>query len=470
MLLLVSHISCSPFAKFFLLKFTARYGDQSPWEAQVTAFIRAVDLPKSRFYKVVNELRSAGILEVHESKQTEISQVRYQVKIEEPQICSFARSKQPHLHKRKVHQLLTWNSLSIGKRPHQLTIPQRVLLIALLEEADDGGIIRNIGFSDLAQRTGLAIRQVKNQMSKLREFHYVRVSLPGGNSPGIIGRYNSVHALNLRHPRFGMEIQPGGIVIFAQSAPYISDAALNYLHHERIQFMRHFSKGAAAKNREINERDDLARLAKQMARPPLPSAWNFLHWVSLDLASKILSKFWVELSELSPKDLHATIREEIRVNWLDGYRAFMKMPNEENQGKKRPGLGSQPGFPLLTLIEAGLTVSIASLASGAKKALEVSEVLPEHPQNYHYQILPTEHEARFGHFALEFTAPQGHQESTATGGSVSLTLINYNPKQNKIETEQIADVYQLTGSTLLATGLAVPPLSCPLLTKFRARN
>ena len=88
MLLRFSLLPCSPFAKFFLLKFVTRYGNTTPWLNQVTEIINAIELPKSRFYEVVKELRSLGALEVQETKPNELHEVRYEVSIHEPEICS----------------------------------------------------------------------------------------------------------------------------------------------------------------------------------------------------------------------------------------------------------------------------------------------------------------------------------------------------------------------------------------------
>lgn len=467
MLLRFSHTSCSSFAKFFLLKFTACYGDQSRWVDQVTEFIDAVDLPKSRFYKVVNELRSAGILEVQKSKPTEISRVRYQVKIKEPAIWKAVASKQLYLHERKIQQLLVWHSLPITERPHQLTVPQRILLIALLEEADSGGIIRNIGFSNLAQRTGLTIRQVKNQMSKLREFHYARVSLPGGNRTGITGRYNSVHALNLRHPSFGQQNASGGIVIFRQSAPLIDDEYLNFFYFQRRELLDYFSKRKHASSGQIDQTDELLKLANPAGNLKASSTWIFLNWLCHDLASRTLSELWSELSELALGELHTIIGSKIRGEWLSAYRALIEEDDDENPGQKKAVLSNQPDLSLLPLIEMSMCTAVRGIALGVKNALKDLKALPDQAQNYHFQILPIPHRAEHGHFALEITATDENQLTQTNAFALAL---DFNPKQGKVTVDTITDVYALKHSTLETTGLATPPLTCPILSKSPKRK
>ncbi len=461
MLLRLSHIDCSPFSKFFLLKFTARYGDQSPWLDQVMEIIRAIELPKSRFYTVVTELRSLGILEVLKTEPTEVPQVRYRIKIEEPKICSLTLSKQPHLHKRKIDQLLIWSSRSISARPHQLTIPQRVLMIALLEEADAGGIIRNVGFSDFAQRTGLATRQVKNQMTKLREFHYVRVSLPGGNATGLTGRYNSVHALNLRHPGFGQQCARRGIVIFFQrSVPPLTEEDLNFFHYQRLKLLNHLSKLMRASRGQIGESDELVKLANRAGNLNASAPWIFLNWLCHDLASRTLSELWKELSELAVVDLDAIISKKIRGEWLSAYRAIIEVDDDEHPGQKKAVLSKQPNLPLLHLIEVNLRTTVRSIAIGIKKALKDSEVLPEQIHNYHFQILPSPHKGKHSQFALEITTPD--QNQLAQTNTFALAL-GFNPKKEKVTANSITDIYELEHSALATTGIATPPLTCPLL-------
>ncbi|SFJ14382.1 hypothetical protein SAMN05216429_10131 [Marinobacter persicus] len=460
MLLRFSLISCSPFARFFLLKFVTRYGNQMPWVDQVTEIINAIELPKSRFYEVVKELRSLGVLEVQETKPTEIHQVRYQVTIEEPEICSFALNNQPRLHQHKVDELLTLKPRPISRRPHQLTIPQRVLMIALLEEADAGGIIRNIGFSDLAQRTGLAIRQVKNQMAKLREFHYVRVSLPGGNTTGLTGRYNSVHALNLRHPDFDRQSTSGGIVIFGQSVPSIPDEYLNYFHFQHRELRKGLLKQRRTSHVQIDQRDELLKLASRAGNLQASSTWIFLNWLCHDLASRTLSELWNELSELTAGELNTIIGNKIRGEWLSAYRAIIEIDDAKNPGQKKAVRSKQPELSILPLIEMSMSTAVRDIAGGVKKALTYSEALPNHAENYHFQILPIPHKGERGLFALEITAGSGTRLNQKNEFVMAL---GFDPKRGKITVDSISDVYALKHNTLAMTGLATPPLACPIL-------
>ncbi|MFE8072011.1 hypothetical protein QQM79_13225 [Marinobacteraceae bacterium S3BR75-40.1] len=460
MLLRFSLISCSPFAKFFLLKFVTRYGTQMPWVDQVAEITKAVELPKSRFYKVVRELRSLGVLEAKETKPNELDQVRYEVSIDEPEICSFALNEQPHLHQRRVDELLNLKSRSIGRRRHQLTIPQRVLMIALLEEADAGGIIRSIGFSDLAQRTGLAIRQVKNQMAKLREFHYVRVSLPGGNTTGLTGRYNSVHALNLRHPDFDQQSASGGIVIFGQSVPSIPDEYLNYFHFQHRELLKGLSRQRRTSRVPIDQGDELLKLASRAGNFQASSAWIFLNWLCHDLASRTLSELWKELSELTVGELNTIISDKIRGGWLSAYRAIIEVDDDNNSRRKKAVRSKQPELAIIPLIEMSLSTAVRDIALGAKKALTDSEALPNDAENYHFQILPIPHKGERGLFALEITAGSGTQLNQKNEFVLAL---GFDPKRGKITVDSISDVYALKHNTLAMTGLATPPLACPIL-------
>jgi hypothetical protein len=455
-----SSVPCSPFEKIFLLKFVTRYGNQTPWLDQVTEIINVTELPKSRFYKVVKELCLLGALKVQETNPTEIHQVRYQITIEEPEICSFVLNNQPHLHQHKVDELLQLKPRPMSGRRHQLTIPQRVLMIALLEVADAAGIIRNIGFSDLAQRTGLAIRQVKNQMAKLREFHYVRVSLPGGNTTGLTGRYNSVHALNLRHPDFHQQSASGGIVIFGQSVPYIPDEYLNYFHFQYRELRKGLLKQRRTSHAQIDKLDELLKLASRARYLQESSTWIFLNWLCHDLASRALSELWKDLSELTLGELNTTIRDKIRGEWLSAYRAVIEVNDDKNPGQKKAVLSKQPELAILPLIEMSISTAVRDIARGVKKALIDSEALPDYAQNYHFQILPIPHKGEKGHFALEIMAGSDTQSSQ---NNEFVLALGFDPKQGKLTVHSISDVYALKHDALEMTGLASPPLTCPLL-------
>jgi hypothetical protein len=466
MLLRFSLVSCSPFAKFFLLKFITRYGNQMPWVDQVTEIINAVELPKSRFYEVVKELRSLGILEVHEAKPTEIHQVRYQVNIEKPEICSLALSKQPHLHQHKVNELLTLRSRSISRRQHQLTIPQRVLMIALLEEADTGGIIRNVGFSDLAQRTGLAIRQIKNQMAKLREFHYVRVSLSGGNTTGLTGRYNSVHALNLRHPDFDQQSASGGIVLFRQPGNLILDEHLNHFHVLSRELRNGLLKQRRASREQTDQSDqsdELLKFASRAGNLQASSTWIFLNWLCHDLASRTLSELWKELSELPAGELSTIIGTKIFEEWLFAYRGIIEVDDAKNRGQKKAALSKQPRLSVLPLVKMKMSTAVRDIAIVVKKALTELKILSDQPQNYHFQILPIPHNSEREHFALEII---GESENRLSQKDAFVFALGFEPKEGKITVESIADIYALKHGTLKMAGLASPPLTCPILSSL----
>ena len=422
--------------------------------------IPAIELPKSRFYTVVKELRSLGVLKIQESNPKEVYQFRYQVNIEEPKIYASALSNQPHLHKHKVDELLTWNSISISGRPHQLTIPQRVLMIALLEEADAGGIIRNVGFSDLAQRTGMTIRQVKSQMAKLREFHYVRVSLPGGNTTGLTGRYNSVHALNLRNPNFDQQSASGGIVVFQQSIPFIPDEYLNYFHFQRRELINRLLEQKHPSPGKIDQNDELLQLASRAGNLQTPTTWIFLNWVCHDLASRTLSELWEELSERTVGELTTIIGDKIRGGWLSAYRAIIEIDDDKKPGQKKAVRSKQPELSMLPLIEMSMSTAVRDIALGVKRALKDSKALPDNAQNYHFQILPIPHKGEKGHFALEIMA---ENETRLGNKNEFVWALGFDPKEGKITVESIDDVDALKPRALELTGLASPPLARPTL-------
>lgn len=455
-------VNCSPFAKFFLLKFAVRYGDQSPWLNQVKDIISAVELPSSRFYTVVNELRLLGILDVQKSKPTEIPQVRYRIKTEEQTICPRSLCNLSHLHKDKIDQLLAWGTQPIRKRPHQLTIPQRILMIALLEEADAGGIVRNAGFSDLSQRTGLAIRQVKNQLAKLREFHYIRTSLPGGNSADLTGRFNSVHALNLKHPNFGQQRAFGETIIFSQLAALLPEDQINYFFFLRIKLLKIRSKSVGNSSDKINESKELINIANQARGLNASTPWVFLNWLCHDLASKALTELWSELPESESKldlnKLTSLISTKIQQEWLLPYRTILELGDSKPPSQEKISYTKQPDLPLLPLLGNGLSVAVRDIAIGVKKVLMNHELLPDPAENLHLQILPCSHKGRYADFALDITTTNGNPLKEPNTFAL---MLEFNKK--KLRAKSIHNVNELGDSAMKVIGLATPPLSHPSL-------
>lgn len=198
MLAPLSNIDSSPFGKFFLLGFVRLYGDCSPRMPSTRNFSRYIGLPKVKFYEVVRELQDKGILEVIRSTQGELPWIQYRISAQNiaPKVEENLRQ---HSHSALVTQLLRWGQDRLESRPHQLTIPQRILLIALLEQADHGGAVRKTGFGELSKRSGLTVRQVKNQIRLLTQYQYIRCSTPGGNNPKFIGRFNSAYSGEREH-------------------------------------------------------------------------------------------------------------------------------------------------------------------------------------------------------------------------------------------------------------------------------
>lgn len=249
-------------------------------------------------------------------------------------------------------------------------------------------------------------------------------------------------------------------MIFRQSVPSIPDEYLNYFHLKHIELRKGLRMQRSASRLQMELSDDLLKLASQAGNLQASSAWIFLNWICHDFASRTLSELWKELSELTAGELTTVIGERIRGRWLSAYRAIIEVEDDNNPGQKKVVRSKQPELSILPLIEMSLSTAVRDIARGIKEALRDSEALPDHAQNYHFQILPIPHKGEKGHFALEIMPGN---ESRPSQKYESVLVLGFDPKQGKITVDNVADVYALKHNALEVTGLASPPLTCPIL-------
>lgn len=251
-------------------------------------------------------------------------------------------------------------------------------------------------------------------------------------------------------------------MIFRQSAPFISDEYLNYFHHQYIELRKGLRMQRRTSCPQTDQSDELLKLASQAGNLQASSAWIFLNWLCHDLASRTLSELWKELSELTAGELTTVIGEKIRGKWLSAYRAIIEVVDDNNTGQKKVVRSKQPELSMLPLIEMSLSTAVRDIALGIKKALRESEALPDNAQNYHFQILPIPHKGEKGHFALEIMPGN---ETRLSQKNEFVLILGFDPKQGKITVDNVADVYALKQNALEVTGLASPPLTCPILSR-----
>jgi hypothetical protein len=433
MLANLSHINSSPFGKFFLLVFAQNYGNRSPRIESTKAFSRYMGLPKVKLYETLRELRGEEILQVDRSSQGELPWVQYQISA--PDIALKVRENlRQHKHSTLITQLLRWGQDRLENRPHQLTIPQRILLIALLEHADQAGVVRKTGFGELSKQCGLTIRQVKNQIRLLTQYHYIRCSTTGGNNPRFIGRFDSTYLLNLRHPNYGNDIKSGDTVICRQAVPWpwANDENLNIASRLRHQLLQLWP-----------------RLAKHLQRKPTTASWQFLHWSIYDLASKSLTENWNELTESTYGAVTKQLATEVQ-------KLCFPIPNPTDD---------ELADAILEFCQC-VAGHIFSVASGAKEILSACSTPTARVKDRCYQILPPRfRDERSACLAIEvFDVAKGHSPRHRSW------KVKFDLKQGKPVAEEIDGVDLLDFRELSILGIATPPLHQPTLYRVKARK
>lgn len=433
MLAHLTHINSTPFGKFFLLVFVQCYGDCSPRMASAKELYGYLGLPKVKFYEAVRELQDKEILEVKRSSPRELPWVQY--RISAPDIAANVRtSLRQHRYSALITQLLRWAQDRLESRPHQLTIPQRILMIALLEHAEQGGIVRQAGFAKLSELSGLSLRQTKNQIRLLIQYQYIRCSSPGGNNPKFIGRFNSTYLLNLRHPSYGSDIRPGSTVICRQAVPWPwpTDENLNIAERLRHQLRKLWPE-----------------LTRYIRRAPPPASWKFLHWLIYDLASKSLTENW---NGLTQRAFGATTEQLAD----DVHELCFPQP---------PLADGELEHAILDFCQLVAT-NIFVIACGAKEIMSACSFSARELKNQRYQILPPSfrHERNAG-IAIEVFAT--HLGSTSSYRTWKVWL---DVKSRKPAAEEMESPNSLSPSELAKLGLATPPFKQPALYRVKPRK
>ncbi|MCT7944191.1 hypothetical protein [Shewanella septentrionalis] len=90
---------------------------------------------------------------------------------------------------------------------HQhLTLSNRLLLCVFLLHANEYGLVENLGFSVIAQMTGMSNDQFNSQLDKLSRLRYLRKLSSGVTSKVIFGSKPSIYLLDITNERFSSAI------------------------------------------------------------------------------------------------------------------------------------------------------------------------------------------------------------------------------------------------------------------------
>jgi hypothetical protein len=96
----------------------------------------------------------------------------------------------------------------------------RVLLAALLSEADECGVVAGLGGPRLRAMTGLDTLSIKHQLKRLLSLGFVRSYMPGLSHGVFVGsKVTSIYYLNLDHPQLRLRQRERGVVVYVTHGP-----------------------------------------------------------------------------------------------------------------------------------------------------------------------------------------------------------------------------------------------------------
>lgn len=90
-----------------------------------------------------------------------------------------------------------------------MDLTNRLVLVVLWVMADDMGVVRGLGTSDLARYCLMDQTRFQRQTEKLMGLGFIRTFVPGISGGTRFGRLPGIYFLNLRHPSFGSHTTPG---------------------------------------------------------------------------------------------------------------------------------------------------------------------------------------------------------------------------------------------------------------------
>lgn len=102
----------------------------------------------------------------------------------------------------------------------RLGAASRMLLAALLSEADECGVVTGLGGPRLRAMTGLDSLSIKHQLKRLLSLGFVRSYVPGLSNGVFVGsKVTSIYYLNLDHPQLRMKQRERALVVYATQGP-----------------------------------------------------------------------------------------------------------------------------------------------------------------------------------------------------------------------------------------------------------
>ncbi|SEJ66225.1 hypothetical protein SAMN05216201_11395 [Pseudomonas linyingensis] len=218
-----SKIPLSPKAKYVLAKFALRFQEQA-CRCERGELAALFGISKARLSDALHELVERGLLLPHPQREGRgRPRNHYSLSPGTWQLLQSAQNSDMEagdFHWAAIERLMITTAPATHVRQEQgqdaesLPLEARLLLCALLCNADRHGVVRKLSSIDLYRLTGLRSDALKNRLQSLVNLELIRAWIPGVTSRALFGKAKSVYYLNLQHSLFESCYPLAGIMIF----------------------------------------------------------------------------------------------------------------------------------------------------------------------------------------------------------------------------------------------------------------
>ncbi|EJY6040337.1 MULTISPECIES: hypothetical protein [Pseudomonadaceae] len=214
----------SPEAKFLLLRFLQKYGEGRSVRQGVATFAADLGVSGPMAKRGLHELTAVGFLSQCENRsEYECSQTLRETLASESvkrvtsslyQLADRVLNPATELISLKSYDRresgMSLDSVTPAERKEAArkmlreaaSGTNRLLLAVLLIHADEFGVVRGLGISDLCTLTGLKRERLEMHLFKLNELGAIRFKIAGFSGSRILGSLKTIYYLNLHHRCF----------------------------------------------------------------------------------------------------------------------------------------------------------------------------------------------------------------------------------------------------------------------------
>ena len=199
--------------KYFLIKWLQEFGSSESVEKSVIDISATLGVSKDVVTKATAYLTANGYFEkktVLTTKRWSRCSFKCSSKLKN-ELDNLGEGKASH-HVALIKHLMVNDIQKRGGKEvkrHSLDLSPRLLLIILLRNANECGVVDTLGLADLAKLTGLSKVSVKARIEHLLKRGYIRSYISGVTGRHIYHRSPGVFYINLKHPNYALDQKTG---------------------------------------------------------------------------------------------------------------------------------------------------------------------------------------------------------------------------------------------------------------------